>query len=64
MAVADVCDALRSSRPYREGMSREEVIGRIVEGSGTHFDPAVVAAFKTVMFGEYSEVSAEMSVAG
>ena len=44
-AVADVYDALTSDRPYREAWSREETLQHIGAGSGSHFDPEVVAAF-------------------
>jgi HD-GYP domain-containing protein (c-di-GMP phosphodiesterase class II) len=43
--VVDVWDALRSHRPYREPMPDEEVIDYIMECSGSHFDPEVVALF-------------------
>ena len=45
MAVADVYDALRSRRPYKEPFSHDKSCGIIREGVGTHFDPAVVEAF-------------------
>lgn len=45
LALADVYDALRSKRPYKGEMSHEEAKEIIVTGSGTHFDPDVVAAF-------------------
>ena len=41
-AVADALDALTTDRPYREGVSMAEAREVIAEGSGTHFDPAVV----------------------
>lgn len=44
MAVADVYDALISRRPYKEPMSHEEAVAFILSGSGSHFDPAAVAA--------------------
>ena len=44
-AVADVWDAVTTDRPYRKAMSRDEAIDVIREGSGTHFDPAVVDLF-------------------
>ena len=44
-AVVDVWDALTSRRPYREPWPPEKVRGLIREGAGSHFDPAVVAAF-------------------
>lgn len=43
-AVADVFDALVSDRPYRSAMTTAEALAVIHAGSGTHFDPAVVAA--------------------
>ncbi|REE78784.1 putative nucleotidyltransferase with HDIG domain [Paenibacillus taihuensis] len=45
-AVADVYDALTSSRSYRLAMSHEEAMGVILSGSGTHFDPACVKAWE------------------
>ncbi|MEW5770762.1 MAG: two-component system response regulator [Pseudomonadota bacterium] len=45
MAVADVFDALASRRVYKPPMSVEESVRIIREGSGSHFDPAVVEAF-------------------
>ncbi|MCB9831212.1 MAG: HD-GYP domain-containing protein [Planctomycetes bacterium] len=47
-AVADVYDALRSRRCYKDPMSHETALGIIVGDSGTHFDPAIVAAFERV----------------
>jgi GAF domain-containing protein len=49
MAVADVYDALTSSRPYRQAWSHERAIATIRQDSGTHFDPAVVEAFLEVI---------------
>ncbi|MBB3112210.1 putative nucleotidyltransferase with HDIG domain [Paenibacillus phyllosphaerae] len=45
-AVADVYDALTSSRSYRKAMSHDEAMRIIVEGSGTHFDPMCVEAWQ------------------
>lgn len=45
MAVADVYDAVISRRVYKPEMPHEKAAAIIREGSGTHFDPAVVAAF-------------------
>lgn len=44
--VADVYDALTSDRPYRKAMSPFDARAIIVSGSGTEFDPVVVAAFE------------------
>lgn len=45
MALADVYDALTSERVYKKAMHPENAAIIIQEGSGTHFDPEVVAAF-------------------
>jgi putative two-component system response regulator len=45
MAVADVFDALISPRVYKSAMSYERARAIIAEGSGSHFDPDIVAAF-------------------
>jgi putative two-component system response regulator len=45
MAVADVYDAVISRRVYKPEMPHEKAAAIIREGSGTHFDPAVVSAF-------------------
>ncbi len=44
-AVTDVWDAMRSDRPYREGLSTEKVRDYIGSQSGKHFDPKVIEAF-------------------
>ncbi len=49
MAVADVFDALTSSRCYKSAMPTEKACAIIREESGTHFDPAVVEAFFQAM---------------
>ena len=45
MALADVYDALLSERPYKKPFTREETEHIILEGRGTHFDPALVDVF-------------------
>ncbi|QGG48943.1 response regulator [Heliorestis convoluta] len=45
MAVADVYDALISRRIYKKALPHTEAIKIIREGSGVHFDPAIVEAF-------------------
>lgn len=45
VALADVYDALTSKRVYKPAYTHETARSIIVEGSGKHFDPAVVDAF-------------------
>jgi len=45
MALADVYDALRSKRPYKDGFSHEKAVEIIREDSGKSFDPVIVDAF-------------------
>jgi len=44
-AVADVWDAMRSDRPYRQGWPEAQVREHIRSLAGTHFDPQVVDVF-------------------
>jgi putative two-component system response regulator len=46
VAIADVFDALCSTRPYKAAWPIEKAYAEIVACSGTHFDPACVDAFK------------------
>jgi putative two-component system response regulator len=45
VALADVYDALTSKRVYKAAYGHEVARSIIVEGSGAHFDPDLVAAF-------------------
>ena len=45
VALADVYDALRSRRPYKDPMSHAKARKIILEGCGNHFDPQIVNAF-------------------
>lgn len=45
MAIADVYDALRSERCYKESMTHPEAVEIINAGAGTQFDPALVTSF-------------------
>jgi hypothetical protein len=48
LAVADVFDAITCKRPYRDGFPLQKARSIIEEGSGTHFDPAIVKAFLSI----------------
>jgi HD-GYP domain-containing protein (c-di-GMP phosphodiesterase class II) len=45
VSVIDAFDAMVSSRPYRNGLPPEEAVRRLVDCSGTQFDPVVVQCF-------------------
>ncbi len=46
MAIADVYDACISARPYKPPIPHNDVVKIICNGSGTHFDPALVRIFE------------------
>ena len=48
VAVADVFDALTHTRPYKEAWPVQDAVAQIVAESGTHFDPLVVDAFRSL----------------
>jgi len=43
--IADVYDALRTYRPYRQSLDRETALGILREGRGTEFDPVFLDRF-------------------
>jgi len=45
VAIADVFDALLSDRPYKKAIDFDSAAEIIRAGSGSHFDPGLVAAF-------------------
>ncbi|MDR0563969.1 MAG: response regulator [Azoarcus sp.] len=51
MAIADVYDALISSRPYKERMPLDVAKSIILDGCGKHFDPTLIDVFKDVVDG-------------
>lgn len=48
VALADVYDALRTRRPYKEPFSEEKTASIIIEGSGSHFDPGIIDVFRNL----------------
>ena len=49
MALVDVYDALISERPYKKPFPPDEAMQIIKQGSGVHFDPALVEIFTTAV---------------
>ncbi|HUX37732.1 MAG TPA: HD domain-containing phosphohydrolase [Rectinemataceae bacterium] len=46
VALADVYDALRSRRVYKDALPADEAADIILSNAATHFDPRIVAAFE------------------
>lgn len=44
-AIADVYDALRSKRPYKDPWPHDKTVEHIREAAGSHFDPDIVEHF-------------------
>jgi putative nucleotidyltransferase with HDIG domain len=49
LAVADAVEAMATDRPYRHGMSTQEILDELNDHSGTQFDPRIVKAFTQVV---------------
>jgi putative nucleotidyltransferase with HDIG domain len=62
LSVVDCFDAVREDRQYRKGMTREEAINFIMEGSGTMYDPRVVGTFITHLPEFEAEIQAHRDV--
>ena len=45
VAVADVFDALTSSRPYKKAWEIDRAVDFMKENRGSHFDPTCIDAF-------------------
>ncbi len=58
VSVIDAFDAMVSSRPYRAGLPFAEAERRLLQASGTQFDPGVVNSFLPVARAEMSSVFA------
>ena len=59
LAVADVYDALTSSRSYRNAWTHERACEVITKDRGTHFDPIIADAFLEVITGVVEEMARE-----
>lgn len=63
VAVVDFFDALTHARPYRGAVSVERTLAMIRESGGTHFDPAIVAAFVAMVTGPVAETDPQHDAA-
>lgn len=55
VTIADVYDALRMKRSYKEGIPHDETVEYIIAGGGKQFDPAIIEVFKKVS-GRFGEI--------
>jgi HD-GYP domain-containing protein (c-di-GMP phosphodiesterase class II) len=55
--VADVFDALCSKRPYKEPMGFEAAMAILESDTGSHFDPSVMEAFRTMAPGIFNTLA-------
>jgi HD-GYP domain-containing protein (c-di-GMP phosphodiesterase class II) len=62
-AVADVWDAIRSDRPYRQAWSHETSLKHIGSLAGTHFDPKVVEQFLELITSDAADGTAVVNMA-
>ncbi len=60
VAVADVYDALTSTRPYKKGWSTEDGLSFLNQYKGSHFDPNCVEAF-VAKFSEINIVQEQLT---
>ncbi len=54
LTVADVYDALTTTRPYRQAFSHDEALKMMNAEAGTHFDPEVLRVFTEIVQNERS----------
>ena len=48
VTIADVYDALRMERSYKPALSHDVSIQKILDGSGSHFDPHLIEVFQKI----------------
>ena len=60
VAVADVYDALRMRRNYKEPYTHEQAVENMTAESGTHFDPFLVTRFLAIA-GAFRDIFSELA---
>lgn len=60
MAIADVYDAVRTKRVYKDAVSHEEAVEIIRDGRGTHFDPELTDVFLEVS-GQFARIASDLA---
>ncbi len=56
-SIVDAYDAMLYDRPYRKGLSKEEIVDKISSDAGKHYDPEVVKVFMEMLHEDRLEVS-------
>ena len=59
MAIADVYDAVRTKRVYKDAVTHEKAVEIIREGRGTHFDPELADVFLEVS-GQFALIASDL----
>jgi len=49
VSVVEAVEAMVSDRPYRKGLTAEEVLHELADGAGSQWDPRVVRAFSGIL---------------
>ncbi|MFP5264391.1 MAG: HD domain-containing phosphohydrolase [Blastocatellia bacterium] len=62
LSVVDCFDAVREDRQYRKGLTREDAINLIMQGSGSQYDPRVVGTFIAHLPEFEAEIQAQRDV--
>ncbi len=63
-AIVDVFEALLSERPYKKAMPFAAAKQIILEGAGSHFDPALIALFREIEEEDMRSMAAEIHERG
>jgi HD-GYP domain-containing protein (c-di-GMP phosphodiesterase class II) len=63
LAAADICDALRSSRPYRAGLPIERVLEIMGREAGSGLDPEVYATLESALTAANTSTTFEVPAA-
>jgi diguanylate cyclase (GGDEF)-like protein/PAS domain S-box-containing protein/putative nucleotidyltransferase with HDIG domain len=57
VSVVEATEAMVSDRPYRRGMTPDEVLQELAEGAGTQWDPEVVRIFSGMLSSDRKHLS-------
>ncbi|NIT13781.1 MAG: HD domain-containing protein, partial [Candidatus Dadabacteria bacterium] len=63
-SVVDALDAITSNRIYRKAVGFEQAIPRIVESSGSQFDPEIIDLFKNIPANEWIDLKNRIERSG